>query len=142
MRKTNDLLHGQIQSLGAQVDRLVETKTNLVLNETSSSATSTSTAVDTTTTTTTADATTAAAAGTTNVNADEITELRQTSSELREVIRYIKRERDILDAKLTVKEQENVSIKHYTYICVSFIELNYLYYPCSHHFICYINHFY
>ena len=40
------------------------------------------------------------------VDAEELNELRRTATELREVVRYLKRERDLLEAKQSVVEGE------------------------------------
>ena len=42
----------------------------------------------------------------TPVDAEELNELRRTATELREVVRYLKRERDLLEAKQSVVEGE------------------------------------
>lgn len=52
LRTTNDILHGQVQSLGVQVDRLLENRAAAALGEspavtTSASSTATATAVAT-----------------------------------------------------------------------------------------------
>lgn len=41
------------------------------------------------------------------VDAEELIDLRRTSTELREVVRYMKRERDLLEAKLSVAEGDS-----------------------------------
>lgn len=83
LRVTNDLLHSQVQSLGVQVEKLSETKATAALS-TEQSSTESSAGV-----------------------LEEVKELQGKSSELREVLRYVKRERDILEAKLSVSETEN-----------------------------------
>ena len=40
------------------------------------------------------------------VDTEELNELRRTATELREVVRYLKRERDLLEAKQSVVEGE------------------------------------
>ena len=48
------------------------------------------------------------------VDTEELNELRRTSTELREVVRYLKRERDLLEAKQSVAEGE-VRTLYYPY---------------------------
>lgn len=41
------------------------------------------------------------------MDSEELLELRRTSTELREVVRYLKRERDLLEARQSVAEGES-----------------------------------
>ena len=90
IRHTSDLLHGQVQSLGVQVDRLLEGKATTALTSTSLTTSSvggsgvgSGEGVS--------DASTGAGGAASAVAVqEELQELRHTSSELREVVRYIK----------------------------------------------------
>jgi nucleoprotein TPR len=132
LRRTNDLLHGQVQSLGIQVNRLLEGRgINANANaSTSASATASATgeiSLDTGDSSAALSSSSAAASGAVtgdevahdtrvastdasvslrsmNIDPEEVAELRKTSVELREVVRYMKRERDLLEAKLSVSE--------------------------------------
>ena len=75
------------------------------------------------------------------IDTEELNDLRRTSAELREVVRYMKRERDLLEAKQSVTEGEVcvILIQSYTYsyinsaICILLLLLLYLYlYLCSY----------
>ncbi len=89
LRRANDLLHSQVQSLGVQVDRLQYSRaTSAAEGHTDSSRPAADSAV-------------------TQGTDQELAELRSSLSEMREVIRYMKREKDILDARHAVLETEN-----------------------------------
>ena len=86
IRHTSDLLHGQVQSLGVQVDRLLEGKATIALTSTSLTTSLSGGSGEGVT-----DASTGAGGvASTVVLQEEVKELRHTSSELREVVRYIK----------------------------------------------------
>ena len=87
IRHTSDLLHGQVQSLGVQVDRLLEGKATTALT-----STSLTTSLGVGSGEGVSDASTGVGGGTASAVAvqEELQELRHTSSELREVVRYIK----------------------------------------------------
>eukprot|EP01041_Mallomonas_annulata_P007955 gene7955-16288_t len=94
LQRTNDLLHSQVQSLGAQVDKFHTSRIDNILTPSPiSTSTSTSTA--------------AVSDENTVSTVEEINELRKTSVELREVVRFMKRERDTLEAKLNIAQNEN-----------------------------------
>ena len=108
LSQMNELLHNQIQSLSIQVERSQHKRMSTVGDNNSNSndiitsdpeVTSTGISLDTNTSST--------FNGTTNDVQREIIELRKHASELREVIRYMKREKDTIDAKLSVAESES-----------------------------------
>jgi nucleoprotein TPR len=82
LQATNNILHGQIQTLGAQINRFQENRGMLANNASSGSFTS-----------------------------DEVSGLHTAAAELREVIRYMKREQDVLEAKLSIADSENSRLK-------------------------------
>lgn len=90
LKKQNEILHGQVQSLGIQVDRLNESRAiSFGAYSTGSDETSPS-----------------SAAG--SVSAEtEITELRKMASELRDLVRCTQREKEMLTANLAKLELEN-----------------------------------
>ena len=90
LRHTNDLLHSQVQTMSAQVSRLQNERMKRAGVE---------------------DDKTEEGEGTvggedTGDAGDELTELRQAAAELRDVVKYMKRERDMLEAKLSLTETE------------------------------------
>ena len=91
IRHTSDLLHGQVQSLGVQVDRLLEGKATTALTSTSLT-TSLGGGPGVGSGEGVADASSGVGVGAASAVAvqEELKELRHTSSELREVVRYIK----------------------------------------------------
>jgi nucleoprotein TPR len=88
LQKINDRLHSEIQALGVQVDRLQNSRAAAALGESAVSEGAGGSA--------------APAEG-----ESELTSLRSSLSELREVIRYMKRERDLLEARVAVADTEN-----------------------------------
>lgn len=75
-KRTNDLLHGQIQTLSTQVNRLNEEKfTSIDITQQSTQS-------------------------------EESAEVRRSLEELREVLKYMKREKDSLEARLQLAESE------------------------------------
>lgn len=80
LQQTNNLLHSQVQALGVQVERLHNSKSGAIATEE-----------------------TAPAEG----DESEDNALAASLAEMREVVRYMKREREILEAKLSVLETEN-----------------------------------
>lgn len=84
LQRTRDLLFSQIQTLEAKVSRFEEESRN--------------------------ESTGTVAASSSEASADqegELQELRRGAAELREVLYFIKRERDVLDSKLTASETES-----------------------------------
>eukprot|EP00607_Mallomonas_marina_P000773 CAMPEP_0182433480 /NCGR_PEP_ID=MMETSP1167-20130531/63490_1 /TAXON_ID=2988 /ORGANISM="Mallomonas Sp, Strain CCMP3275" /LENGTH=1257 /DNA_ID=CAMNT_0024622215 /DNA_START=168 /DNA_END=3941 /DNA_ORIENTATION=- len=80
LQHTNDLLHNQVQGLGIQVDKL---HTGRVDSSSSMSDGARDTTIE-----------------------EELTEAQHTARQLREVVGYMKRERDTLEAKLSVANTE------------------------------------
>ena len=122
LQYTNDLLHTQVQSYGLQIERLHEQRMlhTGVFNPSSAPA------VPATTTTQGEEGVEGAAEETktadtqftqsevatqpapaADVPFDEVGDLRKATTEMREVLRYMKREKDMLQAKLSVSETEN-----------------------------------
>ena len=95
LRKVNETLHSNVQSLGVQVTRLLESRAAMSADAPAAGAATASASASATAT--------AAAAGDAS---EEVVELRQQCTELREVVRYMKREKDLLEAKLAVAEGE------------------------------------
>lgn len=105
LQRTNDLLHSQVQALGLQVDRIHQSRMDaaaiLVVPATEGSGSSgvDGTAITTTTPTPTEIETTV-------ISTAELADLRKSSIELREVLRFMKREKDTLEARLSLAETE------------------------------------
>jgi len=140
LQGTNDLLHAQVQSYGAQIEKLQTQRLHSSLSSSTAGITSSSTiamtivsdasssAVEETksqltpvegvegsgssVTIPTVAADTVISQSTqplppaNKADVDELVELRKTSVELREVLRFMKREKDMLTAKLSVSEME------------------------------------
>jgi nucleoprotein TPR len=87
LRHTNDLLHSQVQTMSSQVSRLENDRMRKVGGDSDNKE----------------DEVTAASS---EEASDELIEMRQASAELRDVVRYMKRERDMLEAKLSLTETE------------------------------------
>ena len=118
LSSNTEILHGQVQSLGSQVERLQDSKASAVevmANGATMEAKDSSVigSVD------------AYSTNTTNANNNEfmvagcaapihiegdVSELRQTNSEMREVVRYMRRERELLEVKLAVAESEGARL--------------------------------
>ena len=111
LTKTNDLLHAQVQSFGLQLEKIHEARLQLhgasVSNLVESSmAIEGETGLGTASANTVLDGSGSGA----SVSAgefDEITELRKSASEMREVLRFMKREKEMLQARLNIAESEN-----------------------------------
>mmetsp|Transcript_24386 Transcript_24386/g.35802 ORF Transcript_24386/g.35802 Transcript_24386/m.35802 type:complete len:2045 (-) Transcript_24386:88-6222(-) len=84
LRHTNDLLHSQIQSMSSQLSRMQNERVDALVEENPESVQDGEQASST----------------------DELIDLRQAAAELREVVRYMKRERDMLEARLSLTETE------------------------------------
>lgn len=87
LRHTNDLLHSQVQTMSLQVSRLENERMRKVSGDDGK------------------EGEVVAGASSEEVS-DELIEMRQASAELRDVVRYMKRERDMLEAKLSLTETE------------------------------------
>lgn len=83
LRLTNDLLHSQIQSYGSKLDKLEESRINQMMGSTAPLE-----------------------SGATTVAVEEVIELRQNMSDLREAMRHLKRERDTIELKLSAAKSE------------------------------------
>jgi nucleoprotein TPR len=101
----NDSLHKQVHSLSAQVDKMLSSRGQGVESANSDETASADPSVAASTETVTAVSTSAAAIKT--VDDSMVADLQQTVAELREVVRYMKRERDLLSAKLSLAEAES-----------------------------------
>ena len=140
LQGTNDLLHAQVQSYGAQIEKLQTQRLHSSLSSSTAGITSSSTIAMTIVSDTSSSAveetksqlppvegvegsgssvTIPTVAADTVISqstqplppankadVDELVELRKTSVELREVLRFMKREKDMLTAKLSVSEME------------------------------------
>jgi len=140
LQGTNDLLHAQVQSYGAQIEKLQTQRlhsslssstagiTNsstiamTIVSDTSSSAVEetksqlppveglegngSSVSIPTVAADTVISQSTQPLPPANKADVDELVELRKTSVELREVLRFMKREKDMLTAKLSVSEME------------------------------------
>ena len=142
LQGTNDLLHAQVQSYGAQIEKLQTQRLHSSLASTTGSSSSSNsssssstiamtivsdTAVEETKSQLPIDGVDGSRSSVLAVAADmmisqntqpllppankaddvdELVELRKTSVELREVLRFMKREKDMLTAKLSVSEME------------------------------------
>ena len=140
LQGTNDLLHAQVQSYGAQIEKLQTQRlhsslssstagiTNsstiamTIVSDTSSSAveetksqlppvegvegSGSSVTIPTVAADTVISQSTQPLPPANKADVDELVELRKTSVELREVLRFMKREKDMLTAKLSVSEME------------------------------------
>jgi nucleoprotein TPR len=112
LTRTNDLLHAQVQSFGLQLEKLHESRLQLHA-ATGAGATAASASVEGTSVTAAGDA---AASGESTSSAtasgvagefDELSELRKSAGEMREVLRFMKREKEMLQARLNIAESEN-----------------------------------
>jgi nucleoprotein TPR len=88
LQRTNDLLHAQVQSFGVQIDRLQDTRLAAASLEQNVGTNDANQQPST-------------------MNVEELMELRKSNLEIREVLRYLKKEKDMLAAKLAVVETEN-----------------------------------
>ena len=92
LTRTNELLHSQVQTYGAQIERLLEHR-----SEGAAGGGGEASGMDGT----------SSSNPKVSVTAEEINELKKSLSELREVLRYMKKEKDLLLAKQSVLESEN-----------------------------------
>lgn len=96
LQRSNDLLHAQVQSFGVQVDRLQESRVAAATAGESTAATAPATASPDS-----SDQVSPSA------GAEEVADLRKSNNELREVLRYLKKEKDMIAARLAVAETES-----------------------------------
>ncbi len=80
LQQTNDLLHSNLQSIGSQVEKIHSS--NLSINEEHQFVSE-------------------------SLNGSEVTLLRKSCSELREVLKFMKADKDMLEARLSISEAEN-----------------------------------
>lgn len=113
LKRVNEILHGQIQSLGLQVERLHEARSHVqyaVAGAVGAGEQGVQYAAGTVSSEgesgTSVSSTVSGTVSSSNDGSNEMAELRQANSEMREVVRYMKRERDMLEAKLAVSEGE------------------------------------
>lgn len=91
LHQMNDILHSQVQSLGLQVEasqslKLSSVESEVLINSLDQNENSEN-------------------------MAKELSELRKSNSELREIVRFMKREREMLEAKLSLAETEASRLK-------------------------------
>lgn len=140
LQGTNDLLHAQVQSYGAQIEKLQTQRLHSSLSPSTSGITNSSfiamtivsdpsssaveetksqlppveavegnrssVSIPTVAADTVISQSTQPLPPANKADVDELVELRKTSVELREVLRFMKREKDMLTAKLSVSEME------------------------------------
>ena len=85
LTRTNELLHSQVQTYGAQIERMRENSLDPSTVPSSSSLEGSAT----------------------SLSAEEVNELNKSLRELREVLQYMKKEKDMLLAKQSVLDSEN-----------------------------------
>ena len=125
LTRTNELLHSQVQTYGSQIDRMRDNRIlsaasvdNLDPSTISSSSSSTSLAALAAAAVKAAEGGNGTAADTavSSLSAEEVNELKKSLIELREVLRYMKKEKDMLLAKQSVLDSENN--RHIIEVCV------------------------
>ena len=114
LTRTNELLHSQVQTYGSQIDRLRENRILSAasadsLDASTSSFSSSSASLGVLASAAAAEGSAAAASDVTapQLSTEEVNELKKSLIELREVLRYMKKEKDMLLAKQSVLDSEN-----------------------------------
>ena len=98
LRHTNELLHSQVQSYGSKINKFEEMRANSLISSGTTPALSSSSSSSTT-----QELPNILSVSTSE---EELIELRHNMSDLREAMRYLKRERDTMELKLSVSENE------------------------------------
>jgi uncharacterized phage infection (PIP) family protein YhgE len=99
LTRTNELLHSQVQTYGAQIERM---RDNSLLDPSTVPSSSSLEG--------------SAAATATSLSSEEFNELNKSLRELREVLQYMKKEKDMLLAKQSVLDSENN--RHIIEVCI------------------------
>lgn len=107
LQQTNDLLHTQVQSYGLQIEKLHENRLRAA-SSLSGAPTFTASAASDEVSTQPLPAFNASTDTAAAVDAfDELNELRKSASEMREVLRFMKKEKEMLQTRFTIAETEN-----------------------------------
>jgi nucleoprotein TPR len=121
LQKSNDLLHNQIQSYGNQIEKLQEERVNFFSSSSAIGAAATSFSLGLTAAagerkegetgegeeSATSSSSSSSLLTMNEVLTKEVEELRRSSNEMRELLRYMKREKEMLSTKVQILESEN-----------------------------------